>query len=314
MTYNKKETLKRLQHPYRYTKRKPRTREMRYLQGVINRINKQSCKPQDFIQNKYHFSQKIKHVVKIPEIYAYTTYPEKVGKWLEKETDITDFVIKPNHLSRGIAIRILTRIEGNKFLDTNGDILTAQDIVDECTAVVKLRRYKGVPSIIIQERVRSHADFGTEGMVDARFVFFDGRFLFSCIRIPTPESGWYGNIHRGSQYGFAVSKNYVGTDNRFFPAPIKTGVVPFFDEMVLAGQRVCELFGLRFQAIDMTVDESGEVVVIESERSPQLHYYLSDTGVRWLLTEIRARPQSQTPLRNKNKKKRFGIPELYFRG
>lgn len=311
--YDKKETLEVLKNPYPHTKKRKYTPVMRVLQGTINRINKASCRSEDFIQNKYHFSEKVKHVVKVPELYAYTTYPEKVGNWLEEHTEIQSFVVKPNHLSRGIAVRVLER-QGDKFLDTNGDILTTQDIVDECAAVVKLKKCKGIPSIIIQERIHSHPDFGTRGMADIRTIYFDGRFLFSCIRIPTARSGWYGNIHSDASYGFSMTGEYISGDIKFLPSTITEGTVPFFDDMVLAGQRVCELFGLRFQAIDMTVDESGEVVVIESERSPQLHYYLSDTGTRWLLTEIRARPQSQTPLRNKNKKKRFGIPELYFRG
>lgn len=314
MTYNKKETLKRLAHPYRYTKRKPRTREMRYLQGVINRINKVSCRTEDFIQNKYHFAQKIKHAVKVPETYIYTGYPYKVGNWLKSKTDITDFVIKPNHLSRGIGIRILTRIKDGKFQDTNGDILTVEDIVDECEALVKLKRYKGKPSIIIQERIQSHPDFNCEGMADIRMIYYDHRFLFSCIRIPNKDSGLYGNIHRGADFGFSIDGNYIRTDNRFLPATITNGKVPFFDEMILAGQKVTQEFGLRFLAVDMTINVDGIPVIVEAERAPQIHYYLTATGARWLLTELRIKgsiPAQPTP---QNKKKNFGIPSLYFKG
>jgi len=311
--YDKRETLRRLQHPYRYTKKKKYTPVMRVLQGAINRINKASVRPNDFIQNKKHFSEKVQGVVKVPEIYAYTTYPEKVGNWLEKETDITDFVIKPNHLSRGIAVRVLKR-QDDKFIDTNGDILTTQDIVDECAAVVKLKRYKGVPSIIIQERVRSHADFGTSGMADIRMVYFDSRFLFSCIRIPTKGSGFYGNIHRGADFGFSITGQYINNDNRFYPGTITKGEVPFFDEMILSGQRACHEFGLRFMSVDMCPDQDGVPIIIEAERSPQIHYYLSDNGARWLLRELKIKQQPPAPTHSRNKKKRMGIPEMYFRG
>lgn len=316
MTYDKKKTLKRLQRPYAYTKRMPQSVEMKILRGHINRINKRSGRPGDFIQNKKHFSDKVSKVVKVPRLYAYTTYPEKVRKWLEKNTDISEFVIKPNHLSRGVAIHVFKRLEDNRFQDTNGDILTIQDIIDECSAVVKLKRYKGIPAIIIQERIISHPDFNTNGLADIRMLYWNNHLLFSCIRIPTKESGWYGNIHRGADFGFSISGKYINNDNRFFPASITKGDVPFFHEMTLAGQKVTQLFGLRFMAVDMTIDQSGTPVVIEAERSPQIHYYLTKTGAIWLMRKLQYKPDMYTtkPLRNKKRKKRSSIPAIYFRG
>jgi len=284
MVYNKEQKLKFLKKPYNLLAVRPKSPGMKILKSNIMRMNSSSMHRGDYIQSKYQFQQKIKDVVKTPEVYY---YGEDIGMLKKRMLNLTEFVMKPNHLSRGIGVRVLKR-DGDKFVDINGDVLTINDLVDECFIILKLKRYKGIKAMLLQERIMSHSNFHTYngGMADIRMIYFDKEFLFCIARIPSENSKGYGNIIRGAGWGVVLNGSYV-CDNRFQPTTITCGTLPYFSEMVEAGKKVVQLFGYKFQAVDMTVDQNGVPVVIESESMPQIEYYLTEQGMYWLTSELR---------------------------
>lgn len=236
----------------------------------------------DFVQNKYHFKNKIKDIVRVPTAYYYGSDLDKIKKTL---LALDEFVIKPNHLSQGLGIRVLKR-DGSAFFDINGEILSLDDILDECEVILTINRLKAERKIIVEERIRSHPSFDCLGdfLVDVRFNFYRNRFLWGTVRIPNRKSGGYSNVSKGAEICF-VSENghYMdANDYRFKKHGNRSGRLPFFSEMVQAGIKVTNEFGLLYQTVDMTVNEEEEVVVIESELLSQMEKTLTPAGIAWM--------------------------------
>lgn len=306
LVYNKQAHLKYLKSPYKQTGRKKRTRALRRVRGRISAINAATRRKGDFIQSKYQYRQKIQMAVRTPKVYYYGGNLKAIRDTL---LTLDEFVMKPNHLSRGIGIRVLTR-DGETFYDTNGDVLTVDDLMDEIRILLALRRYKGARALLLEERIKSHKSFGSNGMADVRFIFFRKTPLFCIPRISNAESGGYGNTARGAKWGAVIGGVYVN-DKRFLSTTIKTGKLPFYSKMVAAGKKVTSLFGMAFMSVDMTVNEAGEVVVLESEALPQIEYYLTDKGARWLMRRLGTRG---IKMRTTKRLKRRGSLSKYFKG
>ncbi len=299
-TYNKEEALSFLRSPYKKGKRRKRGKPMRRLRGRIMNINKRTRRKGDCIQNKYRFRKKVETVVNVPKMYYY-------GRDLKQLRNIIPtldkFVLKPNHLSRGIGIRVLTR-NGSSYVDLNEDILTLDDILDECEAIVKLRRYGTAQNIILEEAIVSHKKYNCIGMADIRMIFYFNNFLMCIARIPSEESGGYGNIIRGAGWGVVLQNGKYVDSKLFQPTTVKSGNLPFFNKLVRAGKKVSRTYGLAFQAIDMTVNEEGKVFVIESESMPQIEYYLTPRGIRWMNRKLSGNRRYINHRRNKGRGKK----------
>jgi len=277
--YNKNLYLKFLGNPYRTMLQSGQksSSEMRRLKSGITRLNNRTKKPGDWIQSKYQFKDKIQNYVTVPKTYF---YGNDITKITESLTKLNEFVLKPNHLSRGIGIRVLKR-QGNDYLDRNGDVLTLQDLLDECKVMIHLKRYKGVQGIIIEEIITTHPTLNPNGYADIRMIYYRNRFLFCVGRFGNKKSSGYGNTNRGSNYGSYIGGIHVN-DGKFITSGEVPSKIPFFNEMVLEGQKVTRMFGFAFMSVDMTVDVNGRIIIVESEQLPQIQYYLSPTGVRWL--------------------------------
>ena len=277
MAYDKKKHLDFLRRPYKYTKGRKGSKKLSRLRSKLNTLNKGTRKTGDYIQSKYQFRLKASKVAKVPKVYYYGTDLQKIRNVI---MTLDEFVLKPNHLSRGIGIRILKR-DGNKFIDPNGDVLTAKDIVDECAMIIRLKRYFGMKAVLIEENITTHPKLNPNGFADIRMFYFKNRFLFCIARMGHKHSNTYGNTNRGASWGAVLNGKFV-RDDRFIQSGNIQGSLAFFDQMALTGQKVTSTFGIIFQTIDMTVNTKGEVLVLESEQMPQIQYYLTNKGVDWL--------------------------------
>jgi len=241
------------------------------------KLNSKTRKTGDWIQSKYQFRCKIQKIVDVPKTYFYGTDLIKIRRNLTKHNE---FVMKPNHLSRGIGIRVLKR-DGDFWIDINGEKLTLKDLVDECAVMMRVKRYKGVKAILIEEKINTHPKLNPNGFADMRFIYYYDRFLWCTGRFGNKSSKGYGNTNRGATFGSYIAGKHV-SDSRFITSGKVPKEIPFFDEMVLTGQKVSKLFGYVFMSVDMTVDCQGKIKVIESEQMPQIQYYLTDFGVDWI--------------------------------
>ncbi len=276
------ERIEFLKHPY---SNKRAIRKIERIKNKLRIINKKFARPGDYIQSKMGFKNKVGEFVKVPDTYIFSL----TANGLEAMKGLDEFVFKPNHLSRGIGIRVLERDNGN-FVDICGAKLTYDELVKEAEAILKIKRSpKAIRGILVEERIRSHPDFGYngDGMVDVRMVYVNKEFSFGVCRVPSGGSRGYGNTGRGAKWGvFMDNGAFVGKDDRFLNGGLDWGSLPFFNEMDKEGGKVVGLYNFPLQTVDMTVNRDGEVVVIESERLPQIEVYLTHNGGKWLNEEI----------------------------
>lgn len=310
--YHKSATLKRLKKPYKGSIKIPQSRELILLKAAISTVNRNTRKAGDFVQSKYQAREKFKHLVQTPKIYYYGSDMDRISKTI---MTLKKFVMKPNNLSRGLGIRILTR-DGELFTDDSGEVLTLQDVVDECKILSVAKRYKGRQGILIEEFIQSHPKLGAYGYADIRCIYFKDHILFVVARLSTESSSGYANTNRGSAFGSYIGGKLV-KDGRFVIKGDLPDVLSFYDRMALAGQSVCKTYGYCFLSVDMTVGLDGKVVVMEVEQLPQIQYYLKQPGVKWMTKEIGAdRIRFSNPLlkpRSKRTSKGLGVPMSYFR-
>ena len=257
--------------------------EMRRLKSSISKINRLYKQPNDYTQCKYYIKEKIKKDVNVSDTYYYGDNLELLRNEIMKRDEM---VIKPNHLSQGVGIRVLTKMEDGRYQDINNDILTIEDIIDECRVILNIKRLNAKRKIIVEERIRSHSFFGTEDgtVADIRMFFYNKRFLWANMRVPSSSSGGYSNLSRGADVSY-ISDNgdFVdSSDERFQKRLYRKGKIPFFKDLVDAGKKVSNLYGLKFQTVDMTVNDKGEVIVIECEELPQIETSLTGKGAIWL--------------------------------
>ena len=257
--------------------------EMRRLKSNISRINRLYKRPNDYTQCKYYIKEKIKKDVKVPHTYYYGDNLELLRNEIRKRDEM---VIKPNHLSQGVGIRVLTKMNDGKYQDINNDILTIQDIIDECKIILNIKRLNAKRKIIVEERIRSHSFFGTNNgtIADIRMIFYDKNFLWANMRVPSSSSGGYSNLSRGADVSYVSDDgDFVDSnDERFQKRFYRKGKIPFFKDLVDTGKKVSNLYGLKFQTVDMTVNDKGEVLVIECEELPQIETSLTPKGADWL--------------------------------
>jgi hypothetical protein len=120
--------------------------------------------------------------------FDFTTLPKK------------DFVLKPNHGSKGRGIFIITAEEKNLF--RIGDKYLTEATLKHQLADILDGAYSMTSddTILIEEKLIPGAgfeDFCTYGLADIRIIVFNLVPVASMIRVPTKKSGGKANISAG---------------------------------------------------------------------------------------------------------------------
>jgi len=290
MRYDKDKALEFLKDPYPRiagfgTAR--RAQVAAYLEG-LTRINREAS---GLVWDKHAFKAMAALEGRVPRTILLTADPEELAMCLASVDAGYSLVVKPNHLSQGVGVRSLVARGDGRFADISGETLSIQDLVDEAEACRRLRRgpCRSAPATLVEECIVSHEAFDPwmeveEAMADVRMLYLFGKFKCCYARFPTRASRGYGNYSRGATFGGTFGDGVFVGDPRFSLNMICDGELPFFREMRERGSRVVTRCQLPWQAVDMTVDQDGEVVVVESETMPQL-ICLSEEGIEWLWGE-----------------------------
>jgi hypothetical protein len=290
MRYDKEKALKFLENPY------PQivgygTPRRAAVASFLEALTRENRRMSGLVWDKHAFKAVAALEGKVPRTILLTADSEELAVCLATIDRGFAFVVKPNHLSQGVGVRSLEGLGAGRFADISGEELSIEDLVDEAEACRRLRRGPcgNPPATMVEERVVSHEAFApwmeVEGaMADVRMLYLFGRFKCCYARFPTRESRGYGNYSRGATFGGTFGDGVFVGDPRFSLNMICDGELPFFREMRERGSRVVTRCQLPWQAVDMTVDREGEVVVVESETLPQL-ICLSEEGIEWLWGE-----------------------------
>jgi len=272
---------------------------VRILRSAVADLQRGHSKEGEVFYNKMRFKERLaKARIRIPETYGYLRrYKEEDYKTFWAGIEGKDsFVYKPNHLSQGRHIYSIQIVDG-QMLEPDGAIRTA-DFFEKTTKKILNGRHvhRGV---YMEERLYCHESlrewYDSDGIADLRVYMLCDVPLYGKLRLPTKKSHGYGNTGRNATAYYVDFETMEIGETRFMSNISRThpdtGVnligesMPFCQEFINASVRVAKLFKLPFHSVDMTVNEKGEVVVIEGEKIPLLRHF-TKSGVIDLLQKM----------------------------
>jgi len=273
--------------------------QLRWKVNELNNTDKKLYDDTQIFYDKQGFKGKLIEMgIKTAETYAFAHKIEHIEPMLEKINDFDEFVLKPNHQSIGKNILVLKRLPedgGFIFEDISGDKYNLETLREHIEFILTKTDpyFRGV---ILEERIRSHPDFNqwnpyADTITDLRLYCVFHTIPFAKLRVPTKESHGLGNTWQGASAFFVDGDgeikdiNYFRNTVRVHPDTKVSLIgeqIPFWEDICRISTKVSLRFKLPFHSVDLTVDEAGDVCVIESERIPLLSH-LNRTSCEFLL-------------------------------
>jgi len=229
------------------------------------------------------FKKFISGTVKIPNTYSFLTDLKDYDTFWKAQEGLKEFVFKPNHLSCGKFIYVLQR-DGKRLIEHDGTPIRDERFRNITTQVLltpSIRR----PAVMLEETIHSHPEirkfWGTDqGIGDMRLFILYDEILYGKLRMPAKQSRYYANVTRNapcihvSNTGIIEDTYIMDNTLRAHPDVPDRNLIglemPFWKQFAEAGTTIAKLFKVPFHSVDLTVDEKGEAVVIESEFTPTL--------------------------------------------
>jgi len=196
------------------------------------------------------------------------------------------FAIKPNRGRRGEGVILVDgRCEGG-WRKLNGEVLTEKALRAHVTRILagELSLEGGnSDTALIEPLIRTHTDFARLvpfGLPDIRIICLGDVPLMAMTRLPTQESGGRANLHQGA-VGAAIDfrdgtifRAVLG-QNEVFDHPSTDAALigarlPFWNETVAAARRCSGALGLGYVGVDLVIDATRGVQVLECNAYPGL--------------------------------------------
>ena len=196
------------------------------------------------------------------------------------------FAIKPNRGRRGEGVILVDgRCEGG-WRKLNGDVLTVAMLRTHITRILagELSLEGGnSDAALFEPLIRPHPDFARLvpfGLPDIRIICLGDVPLMAMTRLPTIESGGRANLHQGA-VGAAINF-HDGTvfrcvlgqeevwDHPSTGAALNGTTLPFWRETVDAARRCSAALGLGYVGVDLVIDATRGVQVLECNAYPGL--------------------------------------------
>ena len=257
---------------------------------LIRKLDKHMGNERHVFCDKYAFKKLIEeNGIKVPETYATLRKEKDWDVFWDKVSQYDTFVMKPNRLSEGRGIHVLTRGEENWF-EISGEAVAIATLMKDAIGFLRRRTTahrdgQKVRNIVIaEERVFSHEDFDEftvdGGIVDFRMYMLDDEVLYGKMRCPTNKSGGLGNTAKGAIALF-VEKGIISdgkeifknTTSRYNGVDMAGREVPFWKEIKECSENVSKIFKSPFHSVDLTIGKDGKATVMECEKIPTLDHF-----------------------------------------
>lgn len=182
-----------------------------------------------------------------------------------------NFVIKPNHGSKGQGILIVKKNKNNTF-NISGETWTEDDIRLHMTDMLggAFSLYGNHDRVVIEELMTPGRDFAKycrHGLADIRMIVYNYVPITAMVRMPTELSGGKANLAQGwiglglniatgriTSY-YQYKKNYTET----FPSPyehLKWAKIPYWDDILLYSSQIQFHTGLGYLALDWVITKN----------------------------------------------------------
>lgn len=267
---------------------------------LIHKIQREFEQERYIFDDKIRFKEFVSNEVKTPKTHAFITDIRDYTSFWKAQEGLSEFVFKPNHLSRGRFIYVLHK-EREWLQEHDGTRIRSENFKEISRQVLLSSSSTARPGVIIEEVIHSHPDLralwgADQGIGDMRLFLIHDKILFGKFRMPSKQSRYYANVSRGApcvhvtNKGIIEESNFsINTANAYHPdIPDKnlSGTpIPFWKEFERAGLAIARLFKVPFHSVDLTVDETGTAVVLESEFTPMLSY-ITPAGMGFILKHL----------------------------
>lgn len=258
---------------------------MSMLRERINHLQRGFYDEGKIFYSKIKFKETlIKHRLKVPETYSYIRSMNDWDSFWAAQEGLEEFVFKPNHLSQGRNIFVLKKDKEGNLVEPDGVIRTPDYL--QKIAGRMLNGNHAMRGLLMEEVIHSHRSFvefyENDGIADMRMYMLYDVPIFGKLRLPTKASNYYGNTGRNAAAYFVSSTGEIEETDLFnncskYHPDTKKMIVerecPYWKQMSDMGVAVAKIFNVPFHSVDMTVNQDGEVVVIEAEKIPLLSHF-----------------------------------------
>ncbi|HNY32595.1 MAG TPA: sugar-transfer associated ATP-grasp domain-containing protein [Fibrobacteria bacterium] len=204
----------------------------------------------------------------------------------------SEFVIKPANGSGGSGVFLAASPAPGGVITASGRFASRAEIQRHVTEIL-YGNFSGNVSdkALIEERLHPHPLFTAiwpVGLADIRLIVYHKKPVLSMVRIPTKASGGTANLHQGGVgVGLDVATGRTlravckGREIRLHPDSkfcLPDIEIPNWQEVLSTGVKAAELFPLGYVGVDLILDKSGAVKVLELNARPGLQIQIA-TGI-----------------------------------
>lgn len=196
------------------------------------------------------------------------------------------FAIKPNRGRRGEGVILVDgRVDGG-WRKLSGEVLTERALRAHITRILagELSLEGGnSDTALIEPLIRTHPDFARMvpfGLPDIRIICLGDVPLMAMTRLPTQESGGRANLHQGAVDAAidfrdgSIFRAVLGQDEVSHHPSTNAALIgaslPYWQETVAAARRCSGALGLGYVGVDLVIDATRGVQVLECNAYPGL--------------------------------------------
>ncbi len=247
----------------------------------------------------------VKAGIAVPELYQVIEIEHQIRDIETRLAPLHDFVIKPAHGSGGDGILVITGRRKQRYVKTNGDVITLAELKHHVSNTLSGMYSLGghADKAIIEYRVKFDPLFQAisyQGVPDVRLIIFQGYPVMAMVRLPTRQSEGKANLHQGAvgvgiNLATGITGHGVLHNDVVEHHPDTTNVVaglqiPEWDTMLTLAARCYEMTGLGYVGVDIILDHERGPLILELNARPGLNIQIAnDHGLLPRLREIEDR-------------------------
>ena len=227
----------------------------------------------------------------VPDLLHVVTAQYEVESIEPSLRELSEFVIKPAHGSRGKGISVIVGQDGDLYTKSNGAKVSLLDIKRHLTNIISgLHSLGGRTDVaIVEALVRANPLFENisyEGVPDIRLIVFKGYPIMGMLRLATRASDGKANLHQGAigvgldigsgRSIAAVQYDRVITHHPDTGASLANIVVPNWSVLLRLAARSFDVTQLGYLGCDIVIDELRGPLLLELNARPGLSIQIAN--------------------------------------
>lgn len=203
------------------------------------------------------------------------------------------FCIKPAKGSGGKGILVVTDVDAEHYVRSNGDHMSSEQIKRHVSNILAgLFSLGGAADVAMIESLlvpsSQLAAYSYQGVPDIRVIVFRGVPIMAMIRLACASSNGKANLHQGAigvglDIGTGSAINAVQSERCITHHP-DTGadlselIIPYWEELLRLSCACHEISGLGYLGVDLVIDEHRGPTLLELNARPGLSIQIANNA------------------------------------